>query len=254
MESSGGLDLTVVIPVYNCAKWILPKLDQVITYFSGQQRSWELIVVDDGSRDGTQEVVRRHLNGVQFATVLALPRNMGKGAAVLAGLRGGRGDYRLFMDCDLAYPLTEATRLIAALDGGADVAIANRRMAESVCELKPSLFNQVYSRYRYGKLFNYIVRFLGLTHSRDTQAGLKGLRADVLNTLDSMTTSRFAFDIEFLHLMELSKRRIVEVPVKYCFFDEESTMGIFKDGSRAIFEILQIKLNSISGKYNHVGR
>lgn len=246
--------VSVVIPVYNCRDWIVPKLDEVITYFSENVDNWELIVVDDGSRDDTAAVAREYLEKVECASFMALPQNMGKGGAVLAGLRAARGVYRIFMDCDLAYPLSESRKIIHALENGADVAIANRRMPDSICELRPSLFKQVYSRYRYGKIFNQIVRCLRLTRSRDTQAGLKGLRGDVLKTLDAMTTSRFAFDIELLHLMELSKHQIAEVAVRYRFFDEESSMQTLKDGCRAIFELLQIKLNSICGKYKHGGR
>jgi|SRR5579863_1211584 len=246
---SADVRLTVVIPVYNCGSWVIPKLDQVIEYFLRREARWELIVVDDGSQDDTAEVIRNHFKELQFASLLALSPNRGKGAAVMAGLRTGRGVYRLFMDCDLAYPLTEASKLIEALESGADVAVANRRLPESICQLRPFLFKQVYSRYRYGELFNHFIRFLGLTRSTDTQAGLKGIAGETIKVLENMTVSRFAFDIELLHLFELHHKRIIEVPIVYGFLDEESSIKIIKDGWRMVLEVFKIKLNSVSGRY-----
>lgn len=243
--------LTVVVPVYNCARWVLPKLDEILAYFSQRYPDWELIVVDDGSRDETAELARRHLAGRCCARVIALERNSGKGWAVLTGLRAGRGRHRVFMDCDLAYPLSEAQKVIAALENGADAAVANRRLPDSVCELKPALFKQVYSRYRYGKVFNAFVRTLGLTRSSDTQAGLKGVRDVVVPVLDAMRTSRFAFDIEFLHLIEMHQFCLREVPVRYGFFEEESSIEIVADGWRMMLEVLHIKVNSLAGRYTN---
>lgn len=248
--TAAEVELSVVIPVYNCAQWVLPKLDAVIAYFSATSCSWELVIVDDGSRDGTAAAVRQYLDGRPFATVHALPANKGKGAAVLEGLRAARGRYRIFMDCDLAYPLTEATKLVAALEKGADVAIANRRLPESICELRTSLISQVHSREKCGEIFNAFVRWLGLTRSRDTQAGLKAVQAGVVPMLNGMTTTRFAFDIELLHIAERHHTRIVEVPVRYRFFENESSIRLLKDGWCMFREVVQIKLQSRNGKYN----
>lgn len=248
--SGSPVDITVVVPVYNCATWVLPKLDRIVAHFTEVGRPWELVVVDDGSADATASVVRTHLLGVPVGSLVRLPSNQGKGAAVLTGLRAGSGRYRLFMDCDLAYPLSEAMKLIAAVENGAAVAIASRRLPESVCELHPVLFRQVYSRYRYGVMLNAVVRFLGLTRCRDTQAGLKCLRTDVVDSLRGLTISRFAFDIELLHILERRNTRVVEVPVKYGYFDSETSVNIFRDGFQILREVIRIWRNSAAGLYD----
>lgn len=242
-------ELSIVVPVHNCRDWIIDKLTEIRQHFGASSRTWELIVVDDGSADGTADVIRSRFGSAELH-LIALQSNLGKGAAVLAGLRAAHGSYRIFMDCDLAYPLSEADKILAALKNGADVAVANRRLPESICELKPALFRQVHSRELYGRLFNRFIRMVGLSTMTDTQAGLKGMRAWVVDQLDLMTVNRFAFDIELLHIAARSGARCVPVPVRYSFLQGVSTVAVFRDGVQMVTELARVKMRSISGAYH----
>ncbi len=203
--------LSIVVPAYNEAERIGPTLRAITEYLDASHSSYELIVVDDGSRDATREVVAELGRAHPAISLLALSANQGKGAAVRAGILASRGDEVLFSDADLSTPIDELPRLRAALAAGADVAIGSRAGAESTV-VQPLL------RRLQGRMFHLAVRMLGfaaVTTLRDTQCGFKLFRRSVAVALfQHLTIPRFAFDVEIL---ELAYRRfqIAEVPVAW---------------------------------------
>ncbi len=245
---------SLVIPVYRCPDTILPALQRLVEHLRQSPYIWELIVVDDGSGDNTPNVVKSFLEGVAGARVIQLSRNLGKGGAVLRGLKEARGRFRLFTDCDLAYPLEHLENLVEALKNGADVAIVDRRHPLSTCEVPTNLLTRAHVREAIGRGLNRLLKELGLTAFDDTQAGLKGIRDSVVPLLDLMTVFRFAFDIELLVIMMQNGCRVASVPVRYQMTDAPSTVRAFKDGKDVLESVAQIWGNARRGRYRHPWR
>ena len=195
--------------------------------------------------DDTPVTIKKVIEGIENIKLLVLEKNMGKGGAVLAGLRQASGKNRVFTDCDLSYPLSEVDKIVVAMQNGADVAIANRRNEESICELKPHIFKQVYSRELSGRMLNYIIRILSLTDFYDTQAGLKGIQSWLIPHLDWMHVYGFGFDIELLLNAGYRGAKIESIPVRYQFFDEVNTLNVLVDGFQNAKRHLKIKVQAI---------
>lgn len=227
--------LSIIIPAYNEERRIGATLARVTSYLDDRGASYELIVVDDGSRDGTCTVVRAASHA--RVRLLALPANAGKGAAVKAGVLASRGRSVLFTDADLSTPIEELTRLEAALDGGADLAIGSRAVPGEVAREQPLL------RRLQGRGFHLVVRALGfrvVSTIRDTQCGFKLFRGAVARILfGELTLTGFAFDVE---LLELAHKRfaITEVPVAWVHADGSKVRpGI--DAARMLRDLVRIR-------------
>jgi len=244
------IEISLIVPVYNCASWITEKIQEIYKHFKQKEFSWEIIIVDDSSVDDTPVTIEKVIEGIENIKLLVLEKNMGKGGAVLTGLRQARGKNRVFTDCDLSYPLSEVDKIVVAMQNGADVAIANRRNEESICELKPHIFKQVYSRELFGRILNRIIRLLSLTDFYDTQAGLKGVQSWLIPHLDSMHVYGFGFDIELLLIAGYRGAKIESIPVRYQFFDEVSTVNVFVDGFSMLKDILKLKYKQSTGYYS----
>ncbi len=243
------MELSLIIPVYNCEDWILDNLSKIQEYLSKKTYPWELIIIDDCSKDETSQKIQSHLYNMTGTVFIGHAKNQGKGGAVLSGFRSARGQFRIFTDCDLTYPLSEIDKILEALRGDADMAIANRRHPNSICELKPAFFSQVYSRELYGKMLNSFMRLLGLTDVPDTQAGLKGVKGWLVPHLNIMRILHFGFDVELLLLAKSYGANIESVPVRYQYFENESTVHVFRDGIRFLLDILYIKRCALRGYY-----
>ena len=107
MGEKKEIELSLIVPVYNCASWITEKIQEIFEYLDQKEFSWELIIVDDSSTDDTPPTIEKVIKGIENIKLLVLKKNLGKGGAVLTGLRQARGKNRVFTDCDLSYPLSE---------------------------------------------------------------------------------------------------------------------------------------------------
>ena len=224
---------SVVIPAYNEAARLPTYLKEVLAYFEGRDESYEVIVVDDGSRDGTADRVREVAAGRDGVTVHALDRNRGKGHAVRAGMARAAGALRLMADADGATPIVEVARLEAAVRAGADLAVGSRVLHD------PSVIRRVrVHRKLSGHVFNFLVRRLGVASVVDTQCGFKLFRGPVAAALfPEVTTDGFGFDVELLLLAERRGYRVVEVPVNWA--DQPgSKVAVLREGPRMIYEVL----------------
>lgn len=174
----------------------------------------EVVLVDDGSSDGTPEVAEAALEGAGFAhaRVVRLGRNRGKGAAVRAGMLDARGRSRVFVDADLCVGGDDIVRCFEELERGtADVVYGTR--AHPGSELQRS---QPLHRVLSGRTFNLLLRSLGLTAERDTQCGLKGFSAEAATAIfGRLGTERFAFDVEVLARAGRAHMRVVPLPVQW---------------------------------------
>lgn len=202
--------LSIVIPLYNERARILQTVDRLLSHFSPAYEL-ELILVDDGSRDGTAAAITAHAGHRPEVRLIRLGRNCGKGAAVRRGMLEASGAIRCFCDADLATPVEDLERLVSAIDAGADVAIASRAMAGSTVVASHGVGRAVLSR-----LFNAVVRRgLGLPF-RDTQCGCKAFRGPVAQRIfEELQTPGFVFDVELLLIAQRRGHRIVELPVRF---------------------------------------
>ena len=242
----GGIRLSVVIPAHNESLRILPYLTHIAPYLGRRGDSHEIIVVDDGSTDKTAAAVKQLQTSQPAVRLIQLPGNMGKGAAVRAGMREARGELRLFADADGATPIQELERLEAAIKAGADLAIGSRPLAarDSRFTVKARVHRSVL-----GSLFNLVVRSLGLHGITDTQCGFKLFRAPSAQDLFSvMHVNGYGFDLELLYLAQRRGYRIAEVPVNWA--DQPgSKVRVFRDGFRMLREMLAIRRRYANGLY-----
>ena len=225
---------SVVIPAFNEAHRLPPFLEKVVAYFEGRDEPYEVIVVDDGSTDGTAELVEaRDLATVK---VLRLPANAGKGSAVRAGMLAARGAYRLFADADGATPIEELKRLEPVLVAGADVVIGSRVLVDPGVSVTTRSH-----RVAAGRLFNWLVARMGLRGIADSQCGFKAFTAPAAARLfDALATEGFGFDVELLLRARAAGCRIVEVPVNWA--DQAgSKVGVLRHGPGMLWQIVQAR-------------
>jgi len=204
-------EISIVIPAYNEALRLPTTLDRVQGYLATAGLTAEVIVVDDGSRDDTAEVVQRYAQRWPQLKLVAAERNAGKGAAVRLGMAAARGRYRVFSDADLSVPIDDMEKLLPPLHAGAGVAIASRGLRDSQVEL-----HQPWYRETMGKIFNRLVRIFVLGGVHDTQCGFKAFTAEVADRVFPVLQTRgFGFDVELLYRAQHAGYKIVEVPTRW---------------------------------------
>jgi glycosyltransferase involved in cell wall biosynthesis len=244
--------LSIVIPAYNEEHGIGACIDRMRAELSRLATTWELLVVDDGSRDGTVAVVAAIARTDDRIRVLALPHR-GKGAAVREGLLAARGEWRFMADADLSMPPDNLPRFFDAItaraDEGAvpDVVIASREApgAERVGE--------PWTRHVIGRLFNWIVRMFAVPGIQDTQCGYKMFSAAAVQAIvPHLTIDGFAFDVEALFLARRAGLAVREVGITWnCRTDSRVGLG---RGAAAFADILRIRWRALRGRYAAVPR
>ena len=230
---------TLVVPAFNERRRLpalLATLERAEELFSpAGLRLAELLVVDDGSTDGTADVVRGPERGFFSSRVIRLEPNRGKGAAVRAGMLAVETPLALLSDADMATPLTEAEKLAAALAAGHDVAIGSRGLPES-----DIVVHQPPYREFMGKTFNWGLRALTGLPYRDTQCGFKLFRFPRSRPLfELQRIDGFAYDAEVLVLARHLGVRVAEVPVRWVN-DPDTTVKLFSASSRMALDLLRI--------------
>jgi dolichyl-phosphate beta-glucosyltransferase len=201
--------LSVVIPCYNEEQRLPRTVELIERYLDGKETPYELILVDDGSVDGTRRVMDAAARQHAGVRIEILPRNRGKGRALAAGVGVASGDEILITDADLSTPIEELDKLQAALRNGAGIAIGSRALRASRVEVSQPLYRVVM-----GKGFNLIVQAVLLPGIWDTQCGFKLFRADVAHQVfANLITDGFGYDPEVLYRARKRGVKIAEVPV-----------------------------------------
>ena len=229
--------LSIVIPAFNEAGRIGGTLTATRDYLDGRGlNAVEIIVSDDGSTDRTAQVVEEHMRRDPRVRLIRLGRNQGKGAAVRRGMLDSSGSRVLFMDADLATPLSELSKLERALDDGADIAIGSRAMRDSNITVRQHAFREAM-----GKSFNLMVRALAVRGIHDTQCGFKLFTRNAADALFAESTvDRFAFDVEVLMLAE-GRFRVIEVPIEWHHV-AESKVSPVRDSVRTAVDLLRMRV------------
>ncbi len=230
--------LSVVIPVYNEEKNISEALRRVSAYLSLKNFSWEVLVVDDGSKDSTRDVLLKYIqeHPGQPVHVLRFDPNHGKGFAVRQGMLAAKGRYVLMSDVDMSAPIKEVDKLITAIDRGAEVAIGSRAVRAPGCDVRQS-----FKRRLSGRIFNLFVQALALPGIHDSQCGFKCFsNAAAKKLFLAQKLDGFAFDVEVLTLARQFGYKIAEVPVMWSE-GKDSKIKLFRDPILMLGDLLRLK-------------
>lgn len=237
--------LSIVIPAYNEEQRLPATIETVKTYLDTKSFEFaEVVVVDDGSKDRTAEIVRRATSQDPRLRLVSNPGNRGKGYAVRHGMQTAKGDWVLFTDADLSAPIEELDKLIAAVQSEqADGAIGSRALDRSLVGKHQSLVREMA-----GRFFNLLMRLATGLPYHDTQCGFKMLRSDVARTVAARQQSEgFGFDVEILYIAKKHGFRVVEVPVRW--FNAEGTKVSMWNGLTAFADPWRVRLNDLRGLY-----
>jgi dolichyl-phosphate beta-glucosyltransferase len=226
-----GVAFSVVIPAFNEEARLPAFLPRVVAYLESEfPNAHEIVVVDDGSTDGTNSWLGDQKRRHSRIRVVSFSENRGKGAAVRAGVMGSTGDLILFADADGATPISEEHRLRAAIRSGADVAVGSRLIPSS-----DVVVSRARSRGLAGRLFSAAARWMLRPPVHDTQCGFKMFRGDVGRRLASLASEDgYLFDLEWLFLARREGFSIAEVAVNWTE-QPGSKLRVGRDG----FKVLQ---------------
>jgi len=233
-----------IIPAYNESARIGATLEKVLNYLATKDWTTEIIVVNDGSSDNTAEGVRSFAQRYPALRLLENPGNRGKGYSVRNGMLHATGSILLFSDADLSSPIEEAQKLFAAIAVGADVAIGSRWVQSSLQTERQPLYRQLF-----GRIFNLMLRItLGLKF-KDTQCGFKAFtRAAAQKLFPLQQIDRWGFDPELLYLAKKFGFKVVEIPVVWGH-SGGTRISPLRDGTRMFLEMLRVRWNALTGKY-----
>jgi dolichyl-phosphate beta-glucosyltransferase len=245
MASTSRPFLSIVIPAFNEEARLPTTLAGMATFLDGRGLDAEIVVVDDGSTDGTAAVAEAALRG-RRGRVLRNRENRGKGHAVRRGILEASGRFALLSDADLSTPIEEYDKLAAAVrDNDLDAAIGSRALPGSDVQVR-----QHWIRQTMGRTFNRIIRVLTGLRFHDTQCGFKLMdRERVRPIVEKMVVDGFAFDVELLYVCQRFGLAVREIPVVWRNA-AGSKVSIVGDPIRMIGDVLRVRWRFRRGLYN----
>ena len=230
--------LSVIIPAFNEAERIGSSLTAILDYLQAQPYTFELIVVDDGSRDRTIAVVKSTPCALEKIRIISYAPNRGKGYAIRQGVLASRGEYVLFMDADLSTPITEIANAFA-LASDYDIVIGSRALHNSQIVVYQPLYRRIGAM-----IFNLLRDGLvgaGISRFKDTQCGFKLFRGEIARAIFSQArVTGFMFDVEILYLALKWNLKIVELPVEWANVPG-SKLRLFSDTIRMFKDLALIR-------------
>lgn len=236
---------SIILPAYNESARIAVTLDKILAYAARRGGNAEIVVVNDGSSDGTADLVRKYALAHPGLELLENPGNRGKGYSVRNGMLHARGDVLLFSDADLSSPIEEADKLFASIAQGADIAIGSRWLDPGLQIQKQPLYRQLF-----GRIFNLALRMILDLRFKDTQCGFKAFTRRSAQTIFPLQKiERWGFDPELLYLAKKFGFRVSEVPVTWSH-REGTRIDPLRDGIRMFGEMLRIRWYALRGNYN----
>jgi dolichyl-phosphate beta-glucosyltransferase len=204
--------LSVIVPAYNEERRIAATLERIYKFLATKDYDFEIIMVDDGSTDGTVAVAEKSRCATDHKlAILKNVINRGKGASVRNGIAASSGKYVVFSDADLSTPIEELDGFIDMMDKGCDVVIGSRASAGSRVVVRQPFYRQTM-----GKVFNLLVKAILLKGLNDTQCGFKLFRGVVAREIaGEMKIEGFCFDVEMLYLARIKGYNIREKGVMW---------------------------------------
>jgi glycosyltransferase involved in cell wall biosynthesis len=240
-----GTTLSIVIPAYNESARIGNALTQVLECVRAHGWTAEVLVVNDGSKDDTGEIVRSFAARNPILRMIENPVNRGKGYSVRNGMLNATGDIMMFTDADLSSPMEETERLLAAIRDGADIAIGSRWLDRG-----RQTKHQPWYRQLFGRCFNAVTRLVMGLPFADTQCGFKAFRRQAAYTVFQLQRiERWGFDPELLFIAIKRGYKVREVPVTWGH-DERSRLSYLKDGVKMLEELAYVRWNAFTGVYD----
>ena len=235
--------LSILVPSFNEEARLAPTLESIANYIRASNHATEVLVIDDGSTDGTARLAESFRNRIPGLRVLSNGTNRGKGYSVRHGALQARGDYLLFTDADLSAPIEEADKLLSALHTY-DVAIGSRAMNRNLIGVHESAFREFA-----GIVFNKIVRFMLRLPFVDTQCGFKVFRREKCRLIfEQQTIERFGFDPELLYLARHHGLSVVEIPVRWSH-SPATKINMMRDSLQMFADVFIIRWNALTGRY-----
>jgi dolichyl-phosphate beta-glucosyltransferase len=241
--------VSLILPAFNEQPRILGSLEKITRYAIKSWSSWELILVDDGSSDGTAAAVQQFgasSNVEQHIRILRNDVNRGKGFSVRRGFLEAHHDIVIFSDSDLSTPIEESGKLLASIQqGGYHGAFGSRALPDSLIQQHQPLWRE-YG----GKVFNLLMRVIAGLPYHDTQCGFKAFRREAcLPVFQRQRIERFGFDVEILYLARKQGLRLQEVPVAWSHCPD-SKVRYSRDSREMFIDLLRIRWNDWRGYYN----
>ncbi|MBS1122552.1 MAG: hypothetical protein H6Q90_4780 [Deltaproteobacteria bacterium] len=242
------VDLSIVVPAYNEEHRISPTLDRLHAFLAAQPLRYEILVVDDGSKDNTCGVVEQAMGRIANLRLVRQVPNRGKGAAVRRGMLAARGQIRVMCDADCSMPPEQLPRLLAPIIAcQASISIGSRYAEGSKSDIKQPFYRILWSR-----LANKVIQRSLVPGVRDTQCGFKAFTAEVARDLFARARiDGWAFDLEILALARRRGHAIAEVGVEWTD-DRRSRVNPLKDLWKVIREAIVIRKNLRTGVYNEL--
>ncbi len=241
--TSSMTKLSVIIPAYNEEHRIGQTLLSVSQYLKKQSYNYEILVVIDGAKDKTNEIVEGLKSQVSNLKIFNNPQNHGKGYVVRQGMLAADGDVRLFMDADNSTKIDEVQKMIPLFDQGFNIVIGSRRIKGSVIAIHQPWFRDLL-----GGVFRLIVHTMVPMGVSDSQCGFKAFSGEAANIIfPRQTIYRWAFDVELLAIVRKYKLKIAEIAITWVN-DTESHVK-FTGMVNMLFEVFKVRLNLWTGKY-----
>jgi dolichyl-phosphate beta-glucosyltransferase len=240
--------LSVVVPAYNEARRLPPTLARIRAWAASRDFPVEIVVVDDGSADGTADVARAELAGTDHR-VLVHPENRGKGAGLRTGMTAAAGEFVLFTDADLSTPIEEADLFLAEHARGTPVVIGTRKTGDARVSVRQSLVRE-----RMGKVYTWLSNVLVCPGVTDFTCGFKSFRRDAARAIFSrLVEDGWSYDSEVLFLARRLGFEVREVPVRWAN-DPSTRVRLLRDAVGSFAGLVRIRLRAIAGRYGTPAR
>ena len=242
------LSLSIVIPARNEESRLPRTLQHIISYTSAKGWDTEIIVVNDGSTDGTSDVVWQFAKKNPSISLIDNLVNAGKGSSIRDGMLRATGDIVLFTDADDSTPIEEVDKLIQKIVDGADVVIGSRWVDRNL-QTTP----QPWYRRLNGRIYNLLLRTLLELDLTDTQNGFKAFTRKAAKSVFAIQQiPGWGFDAESLFLANKLGFEVSEVPVEYVYYSEGSKIRPYRDGAKMLLELLLVRWHFAGGAYQAV--
>ncbi len=244
MTTKNNIFLSIIIPAYNEEKRIGDTLFSLKEYFKNKNYPYEVIVVNDGSKDNTENEVLKFQKEILNLKIINNNKNSGKGYAVKKGMLEAKGDFKLFMDADNSVKIDNLDIFLAYAKKDYDIVIASIKMKNS--EIKEE---NIWYRKLLGDISKYIIRLIAVSGVYDTQRGFKLFSKKAADAIfPKQTIKRWGFDVELIVIAKLLNFKIKELPVKWD--NPKGSKVTFFSYLNTLLDLIKIKLNILFNNYS----